>query len=408
MRPHLGEPAVSVGPGIWMCEGMSNAYLISTDAGRIVINTGMGFEAPSHRAAFDAVDPSPTVAIILTQGHPDHVGGVDVFREPGTEIIAHEAFTRGQSEFERLEQFRSRNSAFAFIDVIMAALAHAEDHQGGFPPQSRPRPTRTFDDELTLSIGGRTLELISVPGGETLDSVVVWLPDLRTAFTGNVFGPLFGHVPNLVTIRGDRYRDSLRYVESIERIRALRPERLLTGHFDPIEGATEIDDTLARTARATTWVHDRTVEGMNAGADVHQLMREVELPPDLEIGQGYGKVAWNVRAIWETYAGWFHHRSTTELYAVPPSEVASDVVAAAGADALVDAARARIASGEPVAAIHLTDIVLAADPTHAGARAAALAAHVALLAATDLDPTPNFWERAWLQRKIAQLEGAAP
>ena len=34
-------------------------------------------------------------------------------------------------------------------------------------------------------------------------------PDFRTALTGNLFGPLFGHVPNLVTMRGDRYRDAL-------------------------------------------------------------------------------------------------------------------------------------------------------------------------------------------------------
>ena len=66
------------------------------------------------------------------------------------------------------------------------------------------------------------------------------------------------------------------------------------------------------------WVHDRTVDGMNAGTDVHTLMREVRLPEHLDVGEGYGTVAWNVRAIWENYAGWFHHRSTTELYAPRP------------------------------------------------------------------------------------------
>ena len=70
-----------------------------------------------------------------------------------------------------------------------------------------------------------------------------------------------------------------------------------------------------------------------------------------------------MRAIWETYAGWFHHRSTTELYDVPPSVIATDVVALAGADALASAARDRLAADEPVAALHLTDLVLSADPT---------------------------------------------
>ena len=105
------------------------------------------------------------------------------------------------------------------------------------------------DDRLDLDLGGRRCELLSVPGGETTDSLVVWLPDDRIAFTGNVFGALFGHVPNLVTMRGDRYRDALAYVASVDRVLALAPERLLTGHFDPVDGADRIAEELDRAAR---------------------------------------------------------------------------------------------------------------------------------------------------------------
>ncbi len=75
-------------------------------------------------------------------------------------------------------------------------------------------------------------------------------------------------------------------------------------------------------------------------------------------------------------------------------------MAAAGADALVDAARARLAGGEPVAALHLTDIVLAADPDRCRRTdAVATDASRALL-----DASANFWERAWLTRSIDRLE----
>jgi len=279
-------------------------------------------------------------------------------------------------------------------------MEHAGPAGAGATVQAQPEPTATFDDRLELSVGGRELVLLSTPGGETTDALVIWLPESGTAFTGNLFGPLFGHVPNLVTMRGDRYRDALTYIDSLDLILDLAPNRLLTGHFGPIEGADRIGEEVTAMRDAMQWVHDRTVEGMNAGRDVHTLMGEIRTPDHLDIGEGYGRTSWNVRAIWENYAGWFHHRSTTELYDVPPATVAVDLVAAAGPEAIVAAARARLETGEPVAALHLTDVVLAADPGNAGARKVATDASRSLL-----DASSNFWERAWLTRSIDRLEG---
>jgi len=400
IRPAGDEAAVDLGDGIWMHEGLSNSYLLTTGAGRVIVNTGMGFEGPRHRRAFDAVDPAPTSHVVLTQGHFDHVGGVDTFLERETEVVAQDNFWIWRDDNERLEAFRTRNAAFAWIDAILAALAHARDV--GETAQSRPEPTVTFERELELDVGGRVLQLHAVPGGETTDALVMWLPESRTLLSGNLFGPLFGHVPNLVTIRGDRYRDALAYVSSLDLVLDLAPERVVTGHFEPIEGAALIADEVTRMRDATRYVHDRTVDGMNAGVDVHTLMREIRLPPELDVGEGYGTVPWNVRAIWENYAGWFHHRSTTELYAVPPLGVAPDLVAAAGVEALVDAARARLDDDQPVEALQLTDVVLAVAPDDAGARSVALAAHEALLQVSE-----NFWERAWLVRAISKLGGDA-
>ena len=390
--------AVDLGDGIWMSPGWTNSYLIRTDDGRIVMNTGMGFEGPLHRRAFDAVDPSPTRAVLLTQGHYDHVGGVDVLRDADSDVVAQANFTIWRDDNERLESFRSRNSAFAFMDAILAAMEYARSVGVGAVPQARPEPDIVVDDRMELSIGGRELVLIATPGGETFDSMVVWLPDCRTLCSGNLFGPLFGHVPNLVTIRGDRYRDALTYIRSLDVVRELAPERLITGHFDPIVGADRIAEETAVLQEAMQSVHDQTVDGMNAGTDVWTLMRDVRVPAHLDVGEGYGQTKWNVRAIWENYAGWFHHRSTTELYGTAPLAVAPDLVAAAGADALVAAARSHLVAGRPVEALQLTDVVLAAEPGQADALAVAGDATISLL-----ESTTNFWERAWLRRSIDKL-----
>ena len=82
------------------------------------------------------------------------------------------------------------------------------------------------------------------------------------------------------------------------------------------------------------------------GIDVHSLMQDIELPAELEVGQGYGKVSWGVRAIWQNYAGWFHHRSTTELYSLPQSSIHAELVDMLGASALVDRARQNMDSGK--------------------------------------------------------------
>ncbi len=396
MRPAAAEKADQVAPGLWCSPGLSNAYLLTTGAGRVIINTGMGFEGPVHRANFDAVDSSPVRYIIFTQGHVDHVGGLDSVRDPDTAVVAQANWTAWRDDNERLIPYRASRSAFAFKDTLAKGIQAIQRRLGTtrLPGQSVPVVDLDFEDTLTLEVGGRRMELISVPGGETTDSLVVWLPEDRICLCGNTFGPIFGHIPNLVTMRGDRYRDALMTIASVERVRDLRPELLVTGHFEPIAGAERINAELTRLRDAIRYVHDQTVAGMNAGKDVGTLMREITLPAEYEVGQGYGKVDWDVRAVWENYSGWFHHRSTTELYLVGFDAVTADVVELAGADALVDRARAHLSAGRPVQAIHLAELVPA---DHAGARDVLREAHEKLLA----DST-NFWESAWLRHQLAR------
>ena len=110
----------------------------------------------------------------------------------------------------------------------------------------------------------------------------------------------------------------------------LGAETILYGHHQPVEGRELIATELTVLRDAILYVHDETVKGMNAGTDLPALMAQIQLPPELEVGEGYGKVSWSVRAIWENYAGWFKHESTTELYTLPRSAVNADLIELAG------------------------------------------------------------------------------
>ena len=92
---------------------------------------------------------------------------------------------------------------------------------------------------------------------------------------------------------------------------------MFNGH-EVFRGADEIVTTMTKVRDATAYLRDRTIDGMNSGADLWTLMRDVTLPPELALPQVHGKVPWIVRAIWEEHVGWFRYESTTELYDVPP------------------------------------------------------------------------------------------
>src|SRR5262249_7078695 len=130
---------------------------------------------------------------------------------------------------------------------------------------------------------------------------------------------------------------------NVRRVRELAPRLLVTGRHLPIQGADLIDAALARLHDAVEYVHGETVARINAGQDVYAIMREVQLPASLRVGQGYGKVSWAVRTIFEAYTGWFQRRATSELYPSAPEAALGDLVEIAGAKVVLDRARGRLA-----------------------------------------------------------------
>ena len=401
--PADAPEATEVGPGIWCSPGLSSAYLITSDDGRAVVNTGMWFESPVHQRNFDAVSDAPVRYVILTQGHTDHIGGVGLFREDGTELVAHADSLACQADDHRIHGFRIRRS-LPFFAAVMGQPDYVRGGPVDVPPEpSWATPDVTFRDELTLMLGTRRLELLSLPGGETIDSSAVWLPEDGVALVGNVFSALFGHVPNLVTMRGDRLRFALPFIESVQRVIDLEPEALLLGHHGPLRGAGSVRAELTRVRDAVQWLHDATLDAMNRGDDVFTAMRSITLPDELEAGQGYGRVDWDVRAIWEGYGGWFHQRSTLELYPDGPEAGWADAVdLAGGPDAVAARAAVALDDDRPVDAVRLCEMALSVDDAHAGALTTYRDAHRLLLDQhrTQAEPLPNFWLTRWLEGEI--------
>ncbi len=395
------QQAVRVHERVHRSAGTTASYALDAGGERVIVNTGMGWEAPHHIRLFGELELGPTSTIVTTQGHVDHVGGVSQFREPGTRYVAHRNNPRCQADDARIRDFRQQTALTWFPELPAKIAAFLKDYPEASFEQDVPVPDLVFDDRLELQVGDVELELIHTPGGETIDSLVVWLPSERVALVSNLFGPLFPHFPNFNTLRGDLYRFPVPYLENVERVRALGVETLITGRHLPIVGAALIDACLARLSGAVESVHEQTLAFINEGCDPYEIMRRVELPASLRVGQGYGKVEWAARTIFESYTGWFQRRSSAELYAADPGEATAALAERVEPETTLALARERLAAGETATSIRLAEAVLA----HGERRDALellLDAHRVLLETGD----ESFWESGWLRHEIARLERA--
>jgi len=387
--------AIRVTDFIFQANDISNAYLVTTAEGDVMVNTGFMDNGERTKRLLAPHRTGPLAFVILTQSHADHYGGLPEFLEDGTQVIGGPGFNEALADMNGLQAFFGPRSRKLWGSTL----------KRGSTPKPPPNvvPDILVDRRLTLELGGRTFELISTPEGETVDSLTVWLPKEKIAFTGNVFGPVWLSMPFLNTLRGDKPRLVRNYLKSLETIRDLGAEIVVTGHGEAIVGKDRIRADLDKLHAAVSYVRDYTLEGMKAGKDVHTLMREFAWPEGLEIGEFHGKASWAVKSIWREYSGWLHYEDgTTALYGVPRSSIDADLVELAGGAAnLARRAQEKLDGGAALEAVHLTDIALGAEPTNAEAIAVRKAAHEVLLAESG---GRNLSETMWLRSELAEME----
>lgn len=398
---NLGNGVLRINEAIYQASGFGNTFMVVTSAGNVIIDTSIVLSAPAHRQALRAISDAPVRYIILTHAHQDHVGGVGFWQEDGTEVIAQ----GNQEEFldyeKRLSPLFAHRNAAQFSQLLgfttlppFAAPDAPVVNFGGVP-----LATITFDKFYEFSLGGLTFQMLHTPG-ETYDHLTVWIPEYKIAFSGDNYYLSF---PNLYTLRGTRPRWALDYVSSLDTVLSWHPEILAPSHGYPLYGRDTIQQQVAQYRDAIQYVHDETVRGANAGKDVHTLMHEVQLPPQLPQNEVYGNVPWSVRGIYEGYVGWFDG-NVSNMYATPVAAIYPDLVQLAGGSAPLAARAAElVAQGELQRALHLADVVLAVEPTNVTARQARRDAVTQLLASS-----VNINERGWLNAALIEMDAQEP
>jgi len=385
----VGDKVINVNEAISMVQGFGNTFLVKTSEGNVIIDTSIAAHAQKHKQLLSPTTSGPIKYIILTHGHGDHTGGVPLWKESGTQIIAQKNHVEFMHYQTRLGGFYATRNAAQFGGNLGARSS--QSWPGNYA--AKIEPTILFDEKYEFTLGGVKFEIHRAPS-ETYDHLFVWIPQYKAVFTGDVYYESF---PNIYTLRGTEPRWALDYISSLNAILALKPDVLLPSHGLPIKGNDEIVRRVTRYRDAIQYVHDEVVKGMNAGKDVYTLMQEIKLPSSLEVGESYGKLTWSIRGIYEGYVGWFDLNPVT-MYEKPVSSVYPDVVKLAGGpDAVAGLASSHIDSDDVVGALHLTDIALASDPNNRKALQARLKALEILRGRCK-----NTNERGWLDFSIRQ------
>ncbi|MEU8001631.1 MBL fold metallo-hydrolase [Catellatospora sp. NPDC049111] len=211
---------------------VSNAGVLLGDGGPVLIDaTATIPRARSLRTALDAHTPEPVRTLVVTHRHGDHhYGAIEV--APEATVIAHH-HAREQMIADGL------NLTGIWKDVTWGDV--------------RLRPASvTFTERMTIHCGSLRAELIHPGPAHTTGDTMVWLPEQRILFAGDV---VFSEVTPLVmmgSITGSLW--------TLQLLRELDPQIVVGGH-GPIAGPEVIDANEAY----LRWVWDVARQGRVQG-----------------------------------------------------------------------------------------------------------------------------------------------
>jgi cyclase len=200
----------------------ANAMAIVTKEGVVVVDTGNNTtDTREILRNIQSVTAAPVRFVVITQNHTDHSGGAPLFSPPAT-VIVHERvatqwaamrpyqITAWRKRFaERVEALKSVNP----IDTVV-----------------------TFNDRLTLHLGGKEIQLIYVDDVHNPGDVAVWLPKEAV-----LHASMAGYKDRHPDIRPDySHGTTAGLLKQLEAYIALKPTIVVPAH-GPVGGVEELE-----------------------------------------------------------------------------------------------------------------------------------------------------------------------
>jgi alkyl sulfatase BDS1-like metallo-beta-lactamase superfamily hydrolase len=344
-------------PGVAFFKAFVNVTAVRTAEGLVLVDTG-SFHPASHKMSFDAVrrwNRERLHTAIYTHGHVDHAYGLPPFLAEAGErgwprpgIVGHENVLPRMQRYVRTEGYNTIINTRQF------------GHETRWPVEFQA-PTQTFAVRLDVMVGETRFQLHHAKG-ETDDHAWVFLPETRTLCTGDLFIWAAPNAGNPQKVQ----RYAVEWAAALRAMAALNPELLLPGHGLPIAGAARVREALLDTAAYLESLVEQTLERLNAGKTIYEILEEVRPPPALEakpyLRPVYDEPDFIVRNLWRCFGGW-HSGVPSELKPAPRRALGLELAAlAGGVERLLERSRALLAAGDARLAAHLVDWAVEAEP----------------------------------------------
>lgn len=227
--------ARQVVPGVYYVQGVSemgssanqnfisNAAFVVTPAGVVVIDA-LGSPELARRlmAEIAKVTRQKVHTVIVTHYHADHIYGLQVFKDAGARIVAHEAAREYlTSETARLRLASSRQLLWPWVDE-KTRLVPADQWLTG---------------TTTLTIGGLRFDIHPAGPSHTAEDLVIYMPQKKVLFVGDLV------FRNRIPFVGQA--DSRHWVEALQNLLSFEALWVVPGH-GPISHDPKGDMTLTR------------------------------------------------------------------------------------------------------------------------------------------------------------------
>lgn len=186
----------------------ANIGLVVTPAGALLIDSGASFKgAQQIHAAIKKITDQPVKWVINTGGQDHRWLGNGYFIGQGAEVMAHAD--------ARADMLARGGDHMASLTGVL------KDQLDGTVPTL---PTRWLGGpDETLNLGGMAMEVKHRGGAHTPGDLMVWLPQQRVVFSGDIV-----YTDRMLSVIPVSHTG--RWLQSFAALQALQPARIVPGH----------------------------------------------------------------------------------------------------------------------------------------------------------------------------------